>query len=354
MLRQLKWLVVGWVLVGVLSFAGAVVGQDLGTETPFVAWSPNGQYLAVGNDTSVRILDAETLEALNVLDNLEVQEASAAWSPDGNRLAIVDGANVAIWQQPWDIGKATLLTTYQYYADRNPAEPSVSVAGGAWSPDGTKIASIMGGIVDIWDPETGTRLLRIAGEFDVIPDIVWHDDGRIAIGDIAHYAYLLDSETGAMLKGFNAGLPVVGEVPPGIWAVDMSPSGNELVTGNGRGEILIWNDTSTSAQYTSEYALVLGTRDEGHTDFVFTLDWSPTGQFIASGSGDGTVRIWDAASGEHLGVIEIGVDAQVNSVAWSPDGSRLAYGNSESGVSFFDAKQLPGYAPMAEATPAAE
>lgn len=289
------------------------------------------------------------MAVLNSFTELETQGTEAAWSPDGNRLAIVNDADVAIWQQPWDIGTANLLTTYQYYADRNPPEPSVSVAGVAWSPDGTQIASIMGGIVDIWDAGIGTRLLRIGGEFDVIPDVMWHSDGRIAIGDTAHYAYLLDSESGAILKGFYAGLLVVGEVPPAIWSVAMSPTGNELATGNSLGEILIWNDTTTSGQYTSEYALVLGTLEEGHTDYVLTLDWSPTGQFVASGSQDGTVRVWDASTGEQLEVINLGEDAWVYSVAWSPDGSKLAYGNPDGTVTLFDATQLPGYVPMATA-----
>jgi hypothetical protein len=34
-------------------------------------------------------------------------------------------------------------------------------------------------------------------------------------------------------------------------------------------------------------------RLEGHTNYVFSLAFSPDGATLASGSGDGTVRIWD-------------------------------------------------------------
>jgi WD40 repeat protein len=61
----------------------------------------------------------------------------------------------------------------------------------------------------------------------------------------------------------------------------------------------------------------------GHTDDVFTLAFSPDGQTLASGSWDGTIRLWDVATGRAIGQGMV-AGTTVNSIAFSPDGQTLA------------------------------
>ena len=53
--------------------------------------------------------------------------------------------------------------------------------------------------------------------------------------------------------------------------------------------------------------------------------FAPTGKYIASCSDDGTVRVWDAATGEAVGS-PLGVDGPVWCVNFSPDGEFIAAG----------------------------
>ncbi|EMD36793.1 hypothetical protein CERSUDRAFT_95063 [Gelatoporia subvermispora B] len=60
---------------------------------------------------------------------------------------------------------------------------------------------------------------------------------------------------------------------------------------------------------------------EGHTNRVHTVTFSSDGTHIMSGSSDGTIRIWDAITGQTLLKPLHGHTAPVNSVAFSPDES---------------------------------
>jgi WD40 repeat protein len=53
------------------------------------------------------------------------------------------------------------------------------------------------------------------------------------------------------------------------------------------------------------------------------IRFSQDGQFIATGSADGTVKVWEAETGKEL-VTLTGHTGIVSGVAFSPDGTRLA------------------------------
>ncbi|EJD06306.1 WD40 repeat-like protein [Fomitiporia mediterranea MF3/22] len=75
---------------------------------------------------------------------------------------------------------------------------------------------------------------------------------------------------------------------------------------------------------------------EGHTHYILTVSFSPDGKYIASGSWDGTVRMWDFESGEMVCHLFEGHQVAVNSLAFSPDSRLLVTGSWDKKVRIWD------------------
>jgi len=67
----------------------------------------------------------------------------------------------------------------------------------------------------------------------------------------------------------------------------------------------------------------------GHADFIDSVCYSPDGKYIASGSDDKTVKIWEVETGRELRTLG-GHSYDVNSVCYSPDGKYIASSSRDS------------------------
>jgi WD40 repeat protein len=109
--------------------------------------------------------------------------------------------------------------------------------------------------------------------------------------------------------------------------VAWSPDGTRLAGAGVDGTVRIWDAASGRLLQTHS----------GHSGTVVSVAWSPDGTRLASGGWDRTVRIWDATSGRPLGAPPLKVHTRaVSSVAWSPDGTRLASASTDHTVRLWD------------------
>ncbi|KAK3615199.1 hypothetical protein LTR56_026748 [Elasticomyces elasticus] len=102
----------------------------------------------------------------------------------------------------------------------------------------------------------------------------------------------------------------------GVGALAFSPDGKTVASASGDKTVRLW-DAATGEE---------SQKLEGHDDWVWAVPFSPDGKTVASGSYDKTVRLWDAATGEERQKLE-GHDDAVFAAAFSPDGRTVASGS---------------------------
>jgi WD40 repeat protein len=100
-----------------------------------------------------------------------------------------------------------------------------------------------------------------------------------------------------------------------LGSIDFSPDGRFLVSGSYHGTIRIWRVSDGSSRHLS--------RPNGGFLRVNSVMFSPGGQHVVAGYRDGQLTIWDARTGR-LRKEWQGHSGSVLSVAFQPDGKRLA------------------------------
>ncbi|QFS49590.1 caspase family protein [Nostoc sphaeroides] len=107
-------------------------------------------------------------------------------------------------------------------------------------------------------------------------------------------------------------------------SVSFSPNRRVLASGSADGTIKLWDVTTGKNTNTLP----------GHQSSVNSVSFSADGQILASGSADGTIKLWDVTTGKNTTLT--GHKFSVNSVSFSADGQILASGSADGTIKLWD------------------
>ncbi|MEZ6087643.1 MAG: WD40 repeat domain-containing protein [Pirellulaceae bacterium] len=254
-------------------------------------------------------------DAATVLRQPEVIEGSAgrilaiAVSADGDRIATAgydipgdDSGNYAI--RIWDLATKKQVRMISANCD--------SINAIAFSPDGSRVAvGDRDGTVACWNVQTGKFLFQSASTEAETQGVVFSANGKFIISGSDKY-YSLDGNTGRKL----------GELKTHDgWAVNcmaISDDGKLIVSTCGSEGVVL-----RAANMSTMHLL------RGHSRSVDVIAISKDTKRIATGCYDGSIKLWDTASGKELTSIKAHSADGVVSLAFFCQDRYLASGGQD-------------------------
>lgn len=227
----------------------------------------------------------------------------AAFSPDGGRIAVAGHGKIFLW----DVDGGKPLVEWSSPPE-NEWDSSAPFAAIAFSPDGQRVFAARTGTLTTWHSGSGKVEHRIlAGRCLALSP----DGQRVLVKTRAVPIAVIIEECGEQRVVSRCEMPDAEGVACGALSAD----NQYAATGGYDGSVRLW-DAATGRELH---------RLKGHTAAIAEIAFSPDGGQLISAGRDKTVRLWDAGSGKELRQFR-GHRGPVNSVAFSPDGARILSG----------------------------
>mmetsp|Transcript_10499 Transcript_10499/g.17768 ORF Transcript_10499/g.17768 Transcript_10499/m.17768 type:complete len:1170 (-) Transcript_10499:144-3653(-) len=299
-------------------------------------------------DGTLRIWDASTGSTMHVLEHA-APVACCLFTQDGRVLSGGDDKCAKLW----NVGLAPSAVKSSQHTDSINAlgysiDGKMLVSGSSdfdvkvWDAEG-QVVALLGGhrsgvlsctflaggtrlisssddsTVKVWSAETGSLLASFKSHTACVNDVSVYQ-GLVASASDDKTIKVWEVETGELI----ASLEEASHVKAVRWSTD----GYYLATGTVDAVIKIWN----AETFQEERVL------EGHQFGICALEFAPNGMYLASASLDSTVKVWRYEAGTERCSL-LGHVSHVYSVAWSPDSLKLVSAGEDSSLRVWDVEE---------------
>ncbi|KIK91998.1 hypothetical protein PAXRUDRAFT_830380 [Paxillus rubicundulus Ve08.2h10] len=274
--------------------------------------------ISTSSDETVRIWDAGTGKQVGEpLLGHAIETIGIAISTDGKK--IVSGGEdgkIIMW--------STEARTIIRIIKPRMSGGKLTIASSSFSPDDKTFAcASWDGTCTTWNSENGELLLDFDDHQDMVEVVSYSPNGvKIASGSLDHTIRIRNTHTGERLTQPLLHADVVRSI---VW----SPDSRQLISACDNGQIYFWS-APTGTQ--------LGSPLQAHLDLINCVAISPSGSLLASASTDHAARLWNTVTRQPVGRV-LQHNDEVYTVAFSPNGQYVATGGREGIIFLWDISQ---------------
>ncbi|PFH50619.1 hypothetical protein AMATHDRAFT_60749 [Amanita thiersii Skay4041] len=327
--------------------------RTIKTHTKFVQdvrYAPSGDVFAsVGSDSKIFLYDGKTGDTLHEITDSPHKGSimAATWSPDSKSL-VTSSADCTV--KLWDVETQKNLTTWSLGAGVGNQQ-----VGNAWSGEANIVSLSNNGDLNVFDPRTGDKPVRIltapqkaitaGAPVDSDTFIGGCADGRVFAFEPSESKPLDGQSHGSLVVGMAAS-PKTGTIYSvgyddhvrEIDSTSKSFSQARVSTSSQPKAVTVAGDDSVFvAESNGLEAFRLNQRIHEEKTAYTPTTVAATNNLVAVGD-DRLVRLydWDGKSLKAAGTLE-GNNGSISVLAFSPDGKLIASGDSTGRIVLFDA-----------------
>ncbi|RIK71647.1 peptidase C14 [candidate division KSB1 bacterium] len=285
-----------------------------------VAFSPNGEIMASGDESGIIILwDLITGQQNGgPLISQSGEVSCIAFSPDGRIMASNSNKNSIVL---FDVATGQLIgKPLVGHTDR--------VNDVVFHPDGNTLASCSrDNTVILWDVATQQSPHKPLREHrGVVYCLSFSIDGKIlatgaADGSIILWKVFSEYKSAFWLQQLVTGYQRI------VSRVVFSADGKTFASNGGENSVLVWELTNSLSPATLVNDQITG---------GISLAYSPNGKILASHADSNAIVLLDVSSKRRIGKSLVGHTQLINSMAFSPDVKILASGSQDGSIIFWD------------------